>query len=84
MRSLSLRRTWRTFLWRRWGRDWSRAATAAGLARRLTDGVAARDVLLLHDADHYSAPGSWRQTAQAVPRVLAALEARGLETTTLP
>jgi len=78
------RRTWRTFLWRRWGRDWSRGATAAGIARRLTDGVAARDVLLLHDADHYSAPGSWRQTAQAVPRVLAALEGRGLETTTLP
>jgi hypothetical protein len=36
-------------------------------------------VLLLHDADDYGAPGSWRQTAAALPRVLDTLAARGLE-----
>ena len=34
------------------------------------------DVILLHDADHYSAPGSWRRTVAALPRILDAL-ARG-------
>ena len=36
------------------------------------------DVLLLHDADDYSAPGSWRATAAALPRVLDAVAAAGL------
>jgi len=35
-------------------------------------------VLLLHDADDYSAPGSWRRTVQALPRVLEHLGALGL------
>ena len=35
-------------------------------------------VLLLHDADHYSAPDSWRATAAAIPRVLERLAALGL------
>ena len=30
-------------------------------------------MLLLHDADDYSAPGSWRRTAAALPRVLDTL-----------
>lgn len=78
------RRGWRTFLWRRWGRDWAARATPASIAALLTEGVEAGDVLLLHDADHYSAPGSWRRTVDALPAVFAALEARGLATTTLP
>jgi hypothetical protein len=36
-------------------------------------------VLLLHDADDYSAEGSWRRTVAALPRVLAELEGRGLD-----
>ena len=78
------RRGWRTFLWRRWGKDWAARATPEGIAALLTDGVEPRDVLLLHDADHYSAPGSWRRTAAALPRVLEALDARGLATAPLP
>jgi hypothetical protein len=35
-------------------------------------------VLLLHDADDYSAPGSWRRTAAALPAVLDRLAQRGL------
>jgi hypothetical protein len=34
--------------------------------------------VLLHDADHYSAAGSWRRTADALPRILDALAARDL------
>jgi hypothetical protein len=36
-------------------------------------------VLLLHDADDYGAPGSWRRTAEALPQVLETLAERGLK-----
>jgi hypothetical protein len=44
----------------------------------VTAGVTAGDVLLLHDADDYSARGSWRNTVAALPRVLDTLGERGL------
>ncbi|HET7121934.1 MAG TPA: polysaccharide deacetylase family protein [Solirubrobacterales bacterium] len=69
---------WRPVLWSRWGRDWDRRATPESITRRLTAGVGTGDVLLLHDADYYSASGSWVRTAAALPRILELLEARGL------
>jgi peptidoglycan/xylan/chitin deacetylase (PgdA/CDA1 family) len=72
------RQGWQTVLWRRDGRDWQQAATPSSIASRLTNGVRAGDILLLHDSDAYSAPGSWRRTAAALPFVFAALERRGL------
>jgi peptidoglycan/xylan/chitin deacetylase (PgdA/CDA1 family) len=72
-------RGWRTLLWSHWGRDWQAQATPESIAALLTDGAGDGAVLLLHDADHYSAPGSWRNTAAALPRVLDTLAARGLE-----
>jgi hypothetical protein len=36
-------------------------------------------ILLLHDADDYSAPGSWRRTVLALPRVLDVLAEHGIE-----
>jgi peptidoglycan/xylan/chitin deacetylase (PgdA/CDA1 family) len=69
---------WRTLLWSQWGRDWEARATCASIAAHVTDGVGEGSVLLLHDADDYSAPGSWRRTAQALPRVLATLAELGL------
>ena len=42
-----------------WGRDWTRRATARSIADRATSGAVAGDILLLHDADYYSARGSW-------------------------
>ncbi len=71
-------RGWRPVLWSRWGRDWDRRATPESIARRLTSDVRAGDILLLHDADYYSARGSWVRTAAALPRILEELEARGL------
>lgn len=76
-------RGWTPVLWSRWGRDWRRSATAASVASLVADGVRAGDVLLLHDADRYSAPDCWRATAAALPRVLAAIAAAGLRTVTL-
>ncbi len=46
--------------------------------RLLTGGAGEGAVLLLHDADDYCAPGSWRRTVAALPRVLDTLGERGL------
>ncbi len=73
------RRGWRPVLWSQWGRDWSRRATAASIARRSTAGARAGDILLLHDADYYSAPGSWIRTVASLPILLEELEVRGLK-----
>src|ERR1700685_1205611 len=51
---------WRTLLWSHWGRDWEAHATPASITARVTDGAGAGAVLLLHDADDYSAPNSWK------------------------
>jgi peptidoglycan/xylan/chitin deacetylase (PgdA/CDA1 family) len=72
-------RGWRPVLWSKWGRDWDRRATPESITRRVVAGVGAGDVILLHDADYYSASGSWVRTAAAVPRILELLEARGLK-----
>ena len=68
-------RGWTPCLWSKWGWDWSASATAESVAMRATTGLCAGDVVLLHDADHYSSPGSWRSTAAALPRVLDAVAA---------
>ena len=73
--ALAKRRGWLPLLWSKWGRDWERRATPEGIARRVTSGLANGDVVLLHDADHYSSVGSWRRTVGALPLVLAAVEA---------
>jgi peptidoglycan/xylan/chitin deacetylase (PgdA/CDA1 family) len=72
------RRGWQPTLWSRWGRDWRRRITPARIAATAVTGLVAGDVLLLHDADHYSAPGSWRRTAAALPMILDAIADRGL------
>jgi peptidoglycan-N-acetylglucosamine deacetylase len=72
---------WRTLLWSHWGRDWEARATPASIAARVTDTVNEGSILLLHDADDYSASGSWRNTAAALPRVLETLAEHGLEAT---
>jgi peptidoglycan/xylan/chitin deacetylase (PgdA/CDA1 family) len=73
------RRGWRPLLWTQWGRDWEKRATPQSIAAHVTDGAGEGSILLLHDADDYSAPGSWRRTAAALPGVLEALAIRGLQ-----
>jgi len=72
-------RGWRTLLWSQWGRDWEARATPESIAARVTDGADEGSVLLLHDAEDYSATGSWQRTAAALPRVLETLAERGLQ-----
>jgi len=55
------RRGWRDLLWSRWGCDWRAHTTAEAIARRASRDLSAGDVILLHDADTYSAAGSWRR-----------------------
>jgi peptidoglycan-N-acetylglucosamine deacetylase len=64
--------------WSRWGRDWEPRAAPAAIARRVAGGAVAGDILLLHDSDAYSAAGSWRRTAEALPAVAEQLSERGL------
>ncbi len=70
---------WRTILWSHAGKDWQARATAESIAKLVTDAAGEGSVLLLHDADDYSAVDSWRRTAAALPRVLETLAGRGLE-----
>jgi peptidoglycan/xylan/chitin deacetylase (PgdA/CDA1 family) len=72
------RARWRTLLWSDWGRDWDARATPQSIAALLTDNARPGAVLLLHDADDYGAPSSWRRTAAALPRVIETLGERGL------
>jgi peptidoglycan/xylan/chitin deacetylase (PgdA/CDA1 family) len=66
-------------LWSRWGRDWERRSTPASVTRRVATALEPGDILLLHDADHYSADGSWRSTAAALPAILETIRGAGLE-----
>jgi peptidoglycan/xylan/chitin deacetylase (PgdA/CDA1 family) len=76
-------RGWTPVLWSRWGRDWTRRATAESVAALAAAGIEAGDVVLLHDADDYSAPDCWRATAKALPRILDTIAAAGLHTVAL-
>jgi peptidoglycan/xylan/chitin deacetylase (PgdA/CDA1 family) len=69
-------------LWSRWGKDWRKLTTPGQITKRVTDGVAAGDVILLHDADFYSARCSHRRTAAALPEILRMLKSAGLDTVT--
>jgi peptidoglycan/xylan/chitin deacetylase (PgdA/CDA1 family) len=77
------RRGWRPVLWSKWGRDWRGRATARSISRLATESVGDGDIVLLHDSDCYSAPGSWTRTAAALPIVLEELGRRGLKAASL-
>jgi peptidoglycan/xylan/chitin deacetylase (PgdA/CDA1 family) len=72
------RRGLRPLLWSRWGHDWTAHASADSIAGEVTRDLEPGDVLLLHDADFYSAQGSWRRTVAALPIVLDEIARRGL------
>jgi len=61
-------------LWSRWGRDWRKFTTPRRIAARATRELIAGDVILLHDADFYSAHNSHRRTAKALQLITAELE----------
>jgi peptidoglycan/xylan/chitin deacetylase (PgdA/CDA1 family) len=67
-------------LWSRWGHDWRASRPSEAIASEVAGDLSGGDVLLLHDADHYSEPGCWRGTAAALPAILERIEAAGLKT----
>ena len=66
-------------LWSRWGHDWRAGRPSEAIASEVTHDLRAGDVLLLHDADHYSEPDCWRGTVAALPAILDAIEDAGLK-----
>jgi peptidoglycan-N-acetylglucosamine deacetylase len=67
-------------LWSRWGKDWRKFATPERIASRATGKIGKGDVILLHDADFYSARDSHKRTVAALALILAELERRKIGT----
>jgi peptidoglycan/xylan/chitin deacetylase (PgdA/CDA1 family) len=72
------RRGWQPLLWTRWGHDWRARATPGSIASEATADLSGGEVVLLHDADHYSAPGSWQRTVAALPLMVEEIDRAGL------
>ncbi len=68
----------RSLLWSRWGHDWRAGRSGAEIAAEATRELNGGDVLLLHDADHYSEPGCWQGTVAALPMVVERIRSAGL------
>lgn len=63
----------RPLLWSRWGKDWRKFTTPDRIARRALHDLSAGDVILLHDADFYSARNSHRRTVAALQLIMNTL-----------
>jgi peptidoglycan-N-acetylglucosamine deacetylase len=70
----------RPLLWSRWGKDWRKFTTPERIAARATSNVGPGDVILLHDADFYSASDSHLRTVEALKSILSALKSRQIGT----
>jgi peptidoglycan/xylan/chitin deacetylase (PgdA/CDA1 family) len=64
-------------LWTADGADWGESATADSVLARITRRLTAGGVVLLHDSDTQSAPGSWRVALAVVEPLVAEAAARG-------
>jgi peptidoglycan/xylan/chitin deacetylase (PgdA/CDA1 family) len=65
-------------LWTSWGRDWEAKATPQSVFDTVNGTLAGGGTVLLHDSDCTSAPGSWRRTIAALPRLIDEVDRRGL------
>jgi peptidoglycan/xylan/chitin deacetylase (PgdA/CDA1 family) len=70
----------RPLLWSAWGKDWRKLTTPERIAARVRRALAPGGVILLHDADFYSARHAHERTALALPLILAELKSRELAT----
>lgn len=70
-------------LWSKWGKDWRKVTTPEQITARVVSGLRPGDVILLHDADYYSARLSHRRTAAAVPAILNTLQSGEIGTVAL-
>jgi len=67
-------------LWAAWGKDWRKFTTPRRITARIMRKLTPGDVILLHDADFYSAKGSHERTAVALELLLAELKSDGFGT----
>jgi peptidoglycan/xylan/chitin deacetylase (PgdA/CDA1 family) len=65
-------------LWTTCGKDWTAHATAESVHHRVIRGPLAAGTILLHDADCTAAPGAWRSTLGALPKILWHCQGQGL------
>lgn len=73
-------RTLTALLWSRWGKDWRRLTTPNRIAARAGANLRPGDVILLHDADFYSARRSHERTAEALELILRELKLQKIGT----
>lgn len=64
-------------LWTADGADWAATATPTSVLERISQRLTAGGVVLLHDSDRTSAPGSWRTALAVLDPLVAACRARG-------
>ena len=74
----------RPLLWSTWGKDWTSDATGSTIAGTIAQGRLDAGTILLHDSDALSAPGSWRRTRDALPRIAEELSRRGVTVAPIP
>lgn len=66
-------------LWTCWGKDWTSYATPDTVKGLVTRGIQPGGTILLHDTPSpTAAPGSWRSTLGAAPRIIDYCRSRGL------
>jgi len=66
-------------LWNQWGKDWEARATATTIQSTVLKSITDGDIVLLHDAERYSAAGSWRRTLAALGPLVESLRGLSLE-----
>ena len=67
----------RLVLWSAWGREWDEP-DATGVARRVQGGLGPGAIVLLHDADGQSPPGSSQRATEALGPLADSLHRQGL------
>jgi peptidoglycan/xylan/chitin deacetylase (PgdA/CDA1 family) len=70
-------------LWSAWGREWVAASDASSVANRIIGHLGGGDVVLLHDSDRYSSPGTVARAVGALEPIADELRRRRLRAVTL-
>jgi peptidoglycan/xylan/chitin deacetylase (PgdA/CDA1 family) len=72
------RRAWSPVLWSRDPKDFEEQATVDAIVATTGRDLRGGEIVLLHDCDRYGAPGCWRRTVAALPRIIDAAAAVGV------
>jgi peptidoglycan-N-acetylglucosamine deacetylase len=69
---------WSPVLWSRDPKDFEERTTVDAIVATTTLDLRGGEIALLHDCDRYGAPGCWRRTVAALPRIIDAAAAVGV------